>query len=60
MGFFISKLLNNPLSSYSLIDFDFLLSHTAHFDTGIILPFSVLTTVGFLLSTRQKYDNIVL
>ena len=28
---FIPKLLNNPLASYSLTNFDFLLSHTLHF-----------------------------
>ena len=34
---FIPKLINNPLASCSLINFDFLLSHTAHFDKSIIL-----------------------
>ena len=31
-GVFIPKLLNNPLASCCLINFDYLLSHTAHFD----------------------------
>ena len=31
-GAFIPKLLNNPLASCCLINFDFLLSQTAHFD----------------------------
>ena len=44
------KVLENPLISCSLRNFDFLLLHTAHFDKGIILPFLVLTTFGFLLS----------
>ena len=40
IGTFIpANLLNNPLASSSLINFDFLLSHTAHFDKSIILPF---------------------
>ena len=34
-GVLIPKLLNNPLASCSLINFDFLLSHTAHFDKSI-------------------------
>ena len=32
-GVFIPKLLYNPTASYCLINFDFLLSNTAHFDT---------------------------
>ena len=32
-GVFIPKLLYNPIASYCLINFDFLLSNTAHFDT---------------------------
>ena len=51
IGIFIPvNLLNNPLASCSLIKFDFLLLHTAHFDTSIILPFLVFKTFGFLLS----------
>ena len=49
-GFFIPKLLNNPLASCCLISFHFLLSHFAHFDKSIILPLFVLATSGFLLS----------
>ena len=49
-GGFIPKLLNNPLASCSLINFSFLLSHTAQFDKSIILPFFVFATFGFLLS----------
>ena len=45
------KLLNIPLDCCSLVNFDFLLLHTAHFDKSIILlPFLVFTTFGFLLS----------
>ena len=44
------KLLNNSLASHSLINFKFLLLHTAHFDKSIILPFLVFITVLFLLS----------
>ena len=65
-GIFIPvKLLNNLfLASCSLINFSFLLLHTAHFDKSIIHPFLVLATLGFLLSVfflhfKQK-DNIVL
>ena len=63
-GVFIPKLLNNLLASCSLINFDFLLSHTADFDKSIILLFFVLKTFGFLLSVfflhLKQYDNIVL
>ena len=63
-GVCFPELLNNPIASYSLINFNFSLSHTAHFDKGIILPFFALTTFGFLLSVFflrfKQYDNIVL
>ena len=45
IGTFIPvSLLNNPLVSCSLINFDILQLHTAHFDKSIILPFLVFTT----------------
>ena len=50
-GAFIPKVLNNPLTSCYLINFDFLLSHTSHFDKIIILLFFVLTTFGFFFTT---------
>ena len=57
------KLLNNPLSSCSSINFDFIISHTAHIDKSIILPFFDLGTSGFLLSVFflqfKQYDKIV-
>ena len=63
-GVFIPKLVNNPLPSCCLVNFDFLLSHTAHFDRSIILPIFVYSTFGFLLSVFFLYfkqtDNIVL
>ena len=63
-GVFIPKLLNNPLVSCSLINFYFVLSHTAHFDKNIILSFFVLGTFGFLISVFflhfKQYDNFVL
>ena len=43
-------LLNNPLAFCCLINFNFLLSHTAHFGKSIILQFFFLATIGFLLS----------
>ena len=43
------NLLNNPLASCSLINFDFLQSRTAHFNKCIVLPVLVLTTFGFSL-----------
>ena len=50
IGTFIPVNLLNPIASCSLINFGFLLSHTAHFDKRIILPFLVFLTFGFLLS----------
>ena len=44
------KLLNNPFACCSLIYFDFLLSHIAHFDKIIVLPLLVFETFGFMLS----------
>ena len=42
IGTFIPvNLRNDPLTSCSLINLDFLLSHTAHFDKSIILLFLV-------------------
>ena len=49
--FTAKKLLSTPLASYCLRNFDSFLLYTAHFDKSILLPFLVLTTVGFLLST---------
>ena len=44
------KLLNNPFACCSLINFDFLLSHTAHFDKIIVLPLLVFETWIYALS----------
>ena len=41
----IPKLLNNTLALCSSINFDFLLSHIAHFGKSIVLPFFTLTTL---------------
>ena len=60
----IPMLLNNPFTSCSLINFDFLAPHTAHFDYIIVLPLLVFETTGLVLSVfflhfRQQ-DSIVL
>ena len=44
-----TKLPNNPLAPWSLINFDFLLSHTAYKITT--LPFFMITSFIFLLYT---------
>ena len=49
------NLLNNPLASCSLINFNFLLSHTEHFDKKIILQFLVFKTFRFLYSVFFLY-----
>ena len=56
------KLLNNPFACCSLINFDYLLPHIAHFDKIIVLPLVVFETFGFMLSVFflhfKQYDNI--
>ena len=47
-----NKLLNTPLASCSLRNFNFLLLHTAHFDKRIILPFLVFTTYFYTLNNK--------
>ena len=47
---FIPILLNNPLVSCSLTNFNFVPSNTVHFDKSIILQFFVLTAFRLLLS----------
>ena len=49
-GVLIPKLLNNPFACCSLINYDFLLPHIAHFDKIIVLPLVVFETFGFMLS----------
>ena len=49
-GVFIPTLLNIPLASCFLINFDLLLSHIAHFDNIIVLPLLVFETLGVMLS----------
>ena len=49
-GVLIPKLLSNPFASCSLISFDFLLSHVAHFDYIIVLPLLVFKALEFMLS----------
>ena len=53
---FVFKLLNRP-ASYCLINFDFLQSHTAHFDKSIILLLFVFTIFGVLLSVSFLHFN---
>ena len=47
-GVLIPRLLNIPFASYFLINSDFLLPHTAHFDNIISLPLLVPETCGFM------------
>ena len=49
-GNLIPKLLNNFFASCFFIVLDFLLLHTAHFDTNIVLPFLVFETFKFMFS----------
>ena len=44
-----ANLLNNDLASYYLINFSFLLPHTADFGKCIIIPFLLFVTFVFLL-----------
>ena len=45
-GVLIPRLFNLPLVSCFLINFDFLLSHIAHFDNIIVLPLLVFKNLG--------------
>ena len=54
---FIPMLLNNPIASFSLINLNFLILHTAHFDQTIIPRFLGFYLV-FLLYFKQC-DNFV-
>ena len=56
------KLLNIPFASYSFINLDFFLLHTAHFDDNTVLPCLVFNTfestfLVFFLHFKQ-YVNI--
>ena len=55
---------NNPPASCSLMNLDFVLLHTAHYDRNIDLPSRVFGTLGFLLSVSillyKQYNNTVL
>ena len=44
------SLPNNLLASCSLVNFNFLLLQTIHFNKSIIITFLVFTNFGFLLS----------
>ena len=63
-GVLVPKLLNNPLAFGSLININFLLPHTAHFNNNIVLPLVVLETLGFRLYVYflhfKQYGSIVL
>ena len=60
---FIPKLINSPVASCYIINIDFLLSHTAHFDKSFIIPFLVLATFELLLSVFfqhfKQHDKVV-
>ena len=45
-GVLRTRLLNNPFASCFFINFDFLQTHTAHFDDNLVLPFLVFNTFG--------------
>ena len=53
------KLLNNPFACCSLINFDFLLPHIAHFDKIIFLPLVVFKTFVFMLSVFYTLNNMI-
>ena len=47
-GVLIHNLLNYRFASWFLINLDFLLPHTAHFDNIITLPLLILETCRFI------------
>ena len=54
----IPKLLNNPFSSCSFINLDFLLLHTAHFDNKTNLPFFVFINFAYFLYLFYTLNNV--
>ena len=52
-------LVNNPVAFCCLINFDFLLSHTAHFDKSIMLRFLVLAIFGFINRIKSSINLIM-
>ena len=57
-GIFIPvELLNNPLASFSLKNFNFLLLYTEHSSKSIIFPCLDLTTLELLLSVFFLYSK---
>ena len=50
VGFLIPNLLNNCFAPCLLINLEFSLPHTEHFDNMITLPLLVLETCGFTFS----------
>ena len=49
-GVSIPKLLNNPFTSCSFTNLEFLNRHSVHFDCIVNLPFFVLKTIEFNFS----------
>ena len=62
-GILLLKLLNSLFVSRSLINLDFLLLHTAHFDNIVFLPLLVFETLGSMFSVSflhfQQYDFLL-
>ena len=50
---FHPKLLNNPVASCSLINLNFSLSHTAHFDKSIGVSLFLIATLRLLNSNNK-------
>ena len=42
------KLLNSPFASLVLVNLDFLLPHSVHFDNNIVLPLLAFETLEFV------------
>ena len=62
-GVLIPNLLNNPFTSWFLINLDFLLAHITYLDNIIILLLLLLETCGFIFSACflhfKQYDSIL-
>ena len=49
-GVFITKLVNNSLAFFSLMNLDFLMRHIAHFDNSVVLSLLLFERLGFMFS----------
>ena len=50
------KMTLTPLVSCYIVNHDFLILHTAHFDKNVVLPLLVFETLGYIYSLYLFYN----